>query len=829
MNDEMQLTDRVAEDIATTEPGTETLAAASTDAAAPLDAPVLRRRGRTPKAPAALTEAGTTMSAEAPESAPPKTIRRRRTVTPAERMEQAELVPASPASPASLSSASIDDRPQPDAPLQMQADLPVAHQITAPTTEIPVAEQTALAVAAEAGIAPNMVAPAPAPVVEESPAEASPTFHTEKAVEATNNATPITGTGTPTGNDTAAPVTSHAPLRADAPIAHPVSDREMFGEAGLMTTVEQPEMPEMAAVLAPAREVTRPQPPTQPAQPPYQRPSREERPPARDTRESRPPAQPFVRPPRDDRGTQGTNGGTNTNGRMDRSSNNTGTAGRPQNGSQSPRGVVNQRPERGNDRGSDRSNNDRRMNERGNGRNDYGSANGNGAGASASLNGSGSARTFTEIVPRASYAPENVTANPGELTVTDFEAKSQEELIEMAGEWGIPNPQRIRRPDLVFRLLQAQAEQQGNIFGSGVLDIVDDGYGFLRQERFLPGPEDIYVSQSQIRKFSLRTGDFVSGQVRPPKESEKFFSLLRVEALNGVSPDEARNRPHFDSLTPIFPMELLKLETRPDVLSTRLVDLVAPIGRGQRGLIVSPPKAGKTMLLKQIANGISTNYPEIHLMVCLIGERPEEVTDMRRSVDGEVISSTFDEPVEDHAKVAEMALERAKRLVEGGRDVVILMDSITRLTRAYNLAVPPSGRTLSGGIDPVALYPPKRFFGAARNIEGGGSLTIIATCLVETGSRMDDVIYEEFKGTGNMELRLDRKLAERRIYPAIDVQTSGTRREELLLSANALRQVWTMRRMVSMLGGSEGLELMLGRIVKTDSNDEFLLTLTKDV
>jgi transcription termination factor Rho len=429
-----------------------------------------------------------------------------------------------------------------------------------------------------------------------------------------------------------------------------------------------------------------------------------------------------------------------------------------------------------------------------------------------------------------SYVVENLTPpNVNDLTVADFDAKSQEELLELANDWGLANPTRLRRQDLIYRLLQAQTEQQGNIFGSGVLDIVEDGYGFLRQERFLPGPEDVYVSQSQIRKFGLRTGDFVSGQVRPPKESEKFFSLLRVEAINGVSPDEARNRPHFDSLTPIFPMELLQLETRPDVLSTRLVDLVAPVGRGQRGLIVSPPKAGKTMLLKQIANGITTNHADVHLMVCLIGERPEEVTDMRRSVDGEVVSSTFDEPVEDHAKVAEMALERAKRLVEGGRDVVILLDSITRLARAYNLAVPPSGRTLSGGIDPVALYPPKRFFGAARNIEGGGSLTIVATCLIDTGSRMDDVIYEEFKGTGNMELHLDRKLAERRIYPAIDVQRSGTRREELLLSSNTLRQVWTMRRMVSMLGGSEGIELMLSRIVKTDTNEEFLLTLNKDV
>jgi transcription termination factor Rho len=299
--------------------------------------------------------------------------------------------------------------------------------------------------------------------------------------------------------------------------------------------------------------------------------------------------------------------------------------------------------------------------------------------------------------------------------------------------------------------------------------------------------------------------------------------------VNGIDPEVAKKRPFFENLTAIFPKEQLKLETTPDNLTHRLIDLIAPIGRGQRGLIVSPPKAGKTMLLKNIANGVTKNYTDMHLMVCLIGERPEEVTDMRRSVDGEVISSTFDEPVEDHTKVAEMALERAKRLVEGGKDVIILLDSITRLARAYNLAVPPSGRTLSGGIDPVALYPPKRFFGAARNIEGGGSLTIVATCLVDTGSRMDDVIYEEFKGTGNMELHLDRKLAERRIYPSIDVQRSGTRREELLMDDATLRQVWTMRRMVSMLGGSEGTELLLGRLSKTGSNAEFLQTLNRDV
>lgn len=414
-------------------------------------------------------------------------------------------------------------------------------------------------------------------------------------------------------------------------------------------------------------------------------------------------------------------------------------------------------------------------------------------------------------------------------SVSELDARPNEELFEMARELGVSGYLRMRKPDLITRLLQAMTEREGHIFGDGVLEIIEDGFGFLRGERFLPGADDIYVSQSQIRRFGLRTGDRVSGQVRPPKDNEKFFSLLRVEAVNGIDPETARRRPSFDTLTPIFPLELIDLETQPNILSTRLLNLIAPIGKGQRGLIVSPPKAGKTLLLKAIANGITSNNPEMHLMVCLIGERPEEVTDMRRSIEGEVISSTFDEPVEDHTKVAEMALERAKRLVEAGRDVTILLDSITRLARAYNLAVPPSGRTLSGGIDPVALYPPKRFFGAARNIEGGGSLTIVATCLIDTGSRMDDVIYEEFKGTGNMELHLDRKLAERRVYPAIDIQRSSTRREELLLDDFTLRQVWTMRRMVSMLGSGEGTELLLGRLAKTQKNSEFLETLTKDM
>jgi transcription termination factor Rho len=318
--------------------------------------------------------------------------------------------------------------------------------------------------------------------------------------------------------------------------------------------------------------------------------------------------------------------------------------------------------------------------------------------------------------------------NPNRLTVAELDTRTNEALHELAKELAVPGYLRLRKPDLITRLLKAQTERDGNTFGDGVLEIIEDGFGFLRGQRFLPGADDIYVSQSQIRRFGLRTGDRVSGQVRPPKDNEKFFSLLRVEAVNGIDPEIARRRPTFETLTPIFPLEQIDLETQGNILSTRLVNLVAPIGRGQRGLIVSPPKAGKTLLLKAIANGITANNPDMHLMVCLIGERPEEVTDMRRTVEGEVISSTFDEPVEDHTKVAEMALERAKRLVESGRDVTILLDSITRLARAYNLAVPPSGRTLSGGIDPVALYPPKRFFGAARNIEDGGSLTIIATC-----------------------------------------------------------------------------------------------------
>jgi transcription termination factor Rho len=410
--------------------------------------------------------------------------------------------------------------------------------------------------------------------------------------------------------------------------------------------------------------------------------------------------------------------------------------------------------------------------------------------------------------------------------LAELESKTLDELHDVAKEMGVDGTAALKKSELVFRLLQAQAEQQGNLYREGVLEIVDEGFGFLRKDRFLPGPEDVYVSLSQIRRFGLRTGDSVGGQVRQPKESEKYFGMLRVEAVNGVDPETAKRRPHFDQLIPLYPYEMFVLETEPSITATRLIDLVAPIGRGQRGMIVAPPKAGKTMLLKQIANAITANSPEAHLMVVLVGERPEEVTDMERYVKhADVVSATFDEPSERHTRVAEMALERAKRLVEGGRDVVILLDSITRLTRAYNLGMPSSGRTLSGGIDPNAIYPPKRFFGAARKIEGAGSLTIIATCLIDTGSRMDDVIYEEFKGTGNMEVHLERKLAEKRIFPAIDIQRSGTRHEELLMDEVTLQRVWLMRRMLAAVGGTEGTELLINYLARTESNKEFLASL----
>ena len=423
------------------------------------------------------------------------------------------------------------------------------------------------------------------------------------------------------------------------------------------------------------------------------------------------------------------------------------------------------------------------------------------------------------------------------MTIAELESKTRDDLLEIAKKLGVTGYSTLKKQDLVFKVMQAQTESEGNIFAQGILQTVDDGYGFLRGESMLPTVNDVYVSQSQVRRFALRTGDMVMGQVRPPKDSEKYYGLLRVEAINSLDPEQAKGRPNFENLTAIFPDVMIDLETgRPgiDLLAQRVINLISPIGRGQRAMIVSPPKAGKTYLLKSIAHGIMANYEDIHLMVVLIGERPEEVTDMKRSVVGEVVASTFDEPVEDHTRVAEMALDRAKRLVESGTDVVILLDSITRLTRAYNLAMPPSGRTLSGGMDPVALYPPKRFFGAARNTEEGGSLTVVATCLVDTGSRMDEVIYEEFKGTGNMEVHLDRRLADRRVYPAIDIQRSSTRREELLFDEKTLQQVWLVRRMMAMLAGNspnptDGTERLLERLSHTTNNQEFLTTLKDDM
>ena len=419
------------------------------------------------------------------------------------------------------------------------------------------------------------------------------------------------------------------------------------------------------------------------------------------------------------------------------------------------------------------------------------------------------------------------------MNINELETKSREELLELAKGAGVTSYTNLKKQELVMRLLQASAEQQGYVFCGGILEITSEGYGFLRQDSLLPSSADVYVSQSQIRRFGLRNGDTVAGQGRPPKEGEKYYGLVRVEAVNGADPELAKGRPAFGSLTPTFPDKLINLETNPNELSTRLINLIAPIGRGQRGLIVSPPKAGKTILLKSIANAITTNYTDINLMVCLIGERPEEVTDIKRSTKGEVISATFDEPVENHTRVAELALEKAKRLVEMANDVVILLDGITRLTRSYNLVMPPSGRTLSGGIDPAALYPAKHFFGAARNTAEGGSLTIIATCLIDTGSRMDELIYEEFKGTGNMELHLDRRLSERRIFPAMDIPRSGTRREELLLGDETVKQVWLLRRMVSMIASdsnnfTETTERVIDRLRKTKSNAEFLANLTKE-
>jgi transcription termination factor Rho len=425
-------------------------------------------------------------------------------------------------------------------------------------------------------------------------------------------------------------------------------------------------------------------------------------------------------------------------------------------------------------------------------------------------------------------------AEISKMDISQLETKTEDELLELAKEMNIPNHTSLTKQDLILRLLQAYTEQEGNTFCSGILEIMTDGYGFLRNNTLLPSSSDIYVSQSQIRRFGLRNGDMVAGQGRPARAGEKYFSLLRIEAVNGLNPELAKERPYFGSLTPTFPDKLINLETPSNDVSGRLLNLIAPIGRGQRGLIVSPPKAGKTFLLKSIANCATENYGDIHIMVLLIGERPEEVTDMRRSVKGEVIAATFDEPVENHTRVAGLALDRAKRMVESGNDVLILLDGITRLTRSYNLAMPSSGRTLSGGIDPAALYPAKHFFGAARNTAEGGSLTIIATCLIDTGSRMDDLIYEEFKGTGNMEVHLDRRLAERRVFPAVAIERSGTRREELLLEPEILKQAWLLRRMVSMISSdspnfAEATERVIERLRKTKSNADFLATLNREM
>jgi transcription termination factor Rho len=418
------------------------------------------------------------------------------------------------------------------------------------------------------------------------------------------------------------------------------------------------------------------------------------------------------------------------------------------------------------------------------------------------------------------------------MNIAQLEAMTLADLRGMSKDLEIPSASRMKKEDLILKIMQAEAERRGLELRGGVLEVMGEGMGFLRADHYLPGPNDIYVSQSQIRRFGLRTGDMVFGQIRPPKDTEKYYGLLRVESINGMDPEEARNRPKFETLTPIFPEERFDLETDRFTIATRLMNLIAPVGKGQRGLIVSPPKAGKTTVLKQVANAISLKYTDVHLMVALIGERPEEVTDMDRSVDAEVIASTFDEPVQSHVRAAEMALERAKRLVECGRDVVIMLDSITRLARAYNLMVTPSGRTLSGGIDPAALYPPKRFFGAARNIEEGGSLTILATCLVDTGSRMDDVVYEEFKGTGNLELHLHRRLQERRISPAFDIERSSTRREELLLGPDITQRVWLMRRMFSQMMApppngagydiTTATEAIIQQIARTEDNIQFM-------
>lgn len=414
------------------------------------------------------------------------------------------------------------------------------------------------------------------------------------------------------------------------------------------------------------------------------------------------------------------------------------------------------------------------------------------------------------------------------MNITELEKKTITELHKLAKDLGVKGYTQLRKKDLIFAILKKETEKGGHIFAEGVLDIVNnEGYGFLRPSKYIPSGDDIYISASQIRRFDLRTGDVVSGQVREPKDSERYFAILRIEAVNYQDPEKAKDRAYFEDLTPLYPEERYQLEYHPNEISSRLIDLISPIGKGQRGLIVSPPKAGKTVLLKKVANSISYNYPEAKLMILLIDERPEEVTDMKRSVDAEVISSTFDEPSRDHLQVAKLVLRKAKRLIEHKNDVVILLDSITRLARAANVTTPPSGRTLSGGLDPTAMHFPKRFFGAARNIEEGGSLTIIATSLVNTGSRMDDVIYEEFKGTGNMELHLDRRLAEKRIFPAIDVQRSGTRKEEMLLTDDELDTVWNLRQKISNLDSSNIMDTLIRQLNNTENNEELITALNR--
>ncbi len=415
------------------------------------------------------------------------------------------------------------------------------------------------------------------------------------------------------------------------------------------------------------------------------------------------------------------------------------------------------------------------------------------------------------------------------LIMSELAAMPLQDLQAVAQGLAVVRAHTLRKRELVWEIMKARAQREGLAFVEGTLETLSEGFGFLRPLGYHPSPEDIYVSPSQIRRFELRTGDYLAGTARLPREGERNYALLRVESINGDQPEDCVRRVPFENLTPIYPFERLRMEVGPADLSTRLLDLVAPIGRGQRGLIVSPPKAGKTILLKQIAASLAANHPEMHLMVLLVDERPEEVTDMQRSVRGEVVSSTFDEPPEHHVRVAELLLERAKRLVEQRRHVVVLLDSITRLARAYNLVLPPSGRTLSGGMDPSALHKPKRFLGAARTLEEGGSLTILATALVETGSRLDDVIYEEFKGTGNMELHLDRKLAERRLFPAIDVKRSGTRKEELLLARGELDAMWVLRRALAPLGTTEAAEWLVGRLGKSQSNAEFLQAAPKEL